>query len=50
MNQAPTPTDRQQATARRGAVRRTVLILAAIAVAVYAAFILSGVLGAAAGR
>ena len=50
MNQAPIPTDRQQATARRASVRRTVLVLAAIAVVVYAAFILSGVLGVAGGR
>jgi hypothetical protein len=50
MNQAPTPTDEQQATARRGAVRRTVFVLAAIAIVVYVAFVLSGVLGGTADR
>jgi len=34
---------KQQAARRRG-VRRTVLVFAAVAVAIYAAFILSGVL------
>lgn len=35
--------DKQQAAARRG-VRRTVLVLVAVAVGIYLAFILSGVL------
>jgi hypothetical protein len=48
MKQEPT-SGGQQASARRSAVR-TALILAAIALAVYAGFILSGVLGVAAGR
>jgi hypothetical protein len=41
----PTPLTAEQAAARRKAVVRTAWIAAAIALAVYAAFILSGVLG-----
>jgi hypothetical protein len=40
------PTNEQQAAARRG-VRRTVMLFVAIAVAIYAGFILLGVLGGA---
>lgn len=38
-----TPLDEQQAAARRN-VRRTALIMAVLAVAIYAGFILSGVM------
>ena len=41
----PTPLTADQAAARRKSVRRTVLLVAAIAIGIYAAFILSGVLG-----
>ena len=41
----PTPMTPDQVAARRKAVRRTALVVAAIAVAVYVAFILSGVMG-----
>lgn len=45
MNNPPATTDDQQAAAKRRTLRRTVLILAGVAVAIYVAFILSGVLG-----
>ena len=41
----PTPLTPDQVAARRKAVRRTALVVAAIAVGVYVAFILSGVVG-----
>ena len=41
----PTPMTPDQVAARRKAVRRTALVVAGIAVAVYVAFILSGVVG-----
>ena len=41
----PSPMTADQAAARRKAVRRTALAVAAIAVGVYVVFILSGVLG-----
>jgi len=41
----PTPLSQDQVDARRKAVRRTALAVAAIAVGVYVVFILSGVLG-----
>ncbi len=41
------PLDPQQVARRRRGVRRTVLVLFVVAVAIYAAFILSGVLGGA---
>ena len=41
----PTPLTPDQVAARRKAVRRTALVVAAIAVGVYVVFILSGVLG-----
>lgn len=48
LNQAdPTQADLQQAAKRRRGVRRTALILAAVAAVIYVAFILSGVLGGA---
>ena len=39
------PLDEQQIVARKRGVRRTVLLFALIAMAVYAGFILTGVLG-----
>ena len=46
MNQPlPPRMDVKQAAARRGGVRRTVLVVVAIVVAIYAAFVLSGVFG-----
>ena len=42
------PLDPQQVTARRRGVRRTVLVLVAIAVAFYVVFLLTGVFGNAA--
>ena len=44
MSDAPTPLTEQQAAARRGGVRRTVLVFALVAVAIYVGFILTGVL------
>ena len=41
----PTPLTADQVAARRKAVRRTALLVAAIAAGVYVAFILSGVVG-----
>ncbi len=41
------PLDQQQVGKRRRGVRRTALVLFVVAVAIYAAFILSGVLGGA---
>ena len=41
-----TPTHNQDETARRKGVVRTALVLGAVALAVYVAFILSGVLNA----
>ena len=41
----PTPLTGEQAAARRKAVRRTALAMAAIAIGIYVVFILSGVLG-----
>lgn len=43
MPDLPSPIDERLRQARRRGVRRTALIVAAIAVAVYVAFILSGV-------
>ena len=45
MRERPTPMTAEQAAARRKSVLRTAWIVAAIAIAVYVAFILSGVLG-----
>jgi len=45
MRQTPDPMSQEQAAARRGGVRRTVLVFALIAVAIYVGFILTGVLG-----
>ena len=45
MRERPTPLTAEQAAARRKGVLRTAWIVAAIAVAVYVVFILSGVLG-----
>ncbi|MGH8072748.1 MAG: hypothetical protein ACREO4_01570 [Lysobacter sp.] len=41
----PTPAPRQNDAARRKSVRRTALWIGLIAVGIYVAFILSGVLG-----
>ena len=41
----PTPLTETQVAARRKAVRRTVWIMAGLALVVYAGFILSGVVG-----
>ena len=41
----PTPSPRQDDAARRKAVRRTALWVGVIAVGIYVAFLLSGVLG-----
>ena len=41
----PTPAPRQDDAARRKAVRRTALWVGVIAVGIYVAFLLSGVLG-----
>jgi hypothetical protein len=43
MHDPTPPMSKQQADDRRRGVRRTVLLFAAIAVAIYAGFILSGV-------
>ena len=45
MREAPTPLTAEQAAARRKGVLRTAWIVATIAVAVYVAFLLTGVLG-----
>lgn len=45
MSEPVTPLDPRQVAARRKGVRLTVLVFVVIAVAIYAAFILSGVLG-----
>ena len=45
MRQPPTPLTNEQAAARRRSVRRTAWLFAAVAVAIYVAFLLSGVLG-----
>ena len=42
MRGAPAPMTEQQAAARRKGVRRTVLLFACIALAVYAAFVATG--------
>ena len=42
MRDAPVPMTQEQAAARRKGVRRTVLLVACIALAVYAVFIASG--------
>ncbi|MEO7258171.1 MAG: hypothetical protein ABIW35_01245 [Luteimonas sp.] len=44
MRETSAPMTEQQAAARRQGVRRTVLIFVVVAVAIYAGFILSGVL------
>ena len=44
MRDAPVPMTEQQAAARRKGVRRTVLLFACIALAIYAAFVASGFL------
>lgn len=44
MREIPAPMTEQQAAARRQGVRRTVLLFAIIAIAIYGGFILSGVL------
>ena len=45
MREHPTPLTAEQAAARRKGAVRTAWIVAAIAVAVYVAFLLTGVLG-----
>ncbi|QIL19241.1 hypothetical protein [Thermomonas sp. HDW16] len=45
MREHPASMDDTQAASRRAAARRTALLFAAIAVAVYAGFILIGVVG-----
>jgi hypothetical protein len=45
MREPATPMTEQQAAARRKGARRTAWILAGLAVAVYVAFLLAGVLG-----
>lgn len=44
MREPPVPLTDQQVAARRSGVRRTVLLFAVVAVAIYVGFILSGVL------
>ncbi|MFL6593415.1 MAG: hypothetical protein ACJ8GK_12015 [Luteimonas sp.] len=44
MRDAPAPMTEQQAAARRRGVRRTVLLFACIALAVYLAFVATGLL------
>jgi hypothetical protein len=44
MRPDPVPLTVEQAAARRGAVRRTVFVFACIAIAVYAGFIVLGLL------
>jgi hypothetical protein len=44
MSRPPVPLTLEQAAARRKAVRRTVLVFACIAIAVYVGFLLLGVL------
>ena len=44
MRDRPVPMTEQQAAARRKGVRRTVLLFACIALAVYAAFVATGLL------